>query len=163
MINKSLIAELQYEADVTKKLLERVPEAKFDYKPHDKSMTLNALAIHLAEIPAWIGPTVESDGMDFGTMEYKPPVVNTTAELLKLLDDSVKSGVEALNKADDATLTGIWTAKNKGVVIFEMPRIQVIRGMIFNHLYHHRGQLTVYLRMLDVALPQVYGPTADEQ
>jgi len=162
-LNQALIAELQYEAASTRKLLERVPENHFDFKPHPKSMVMDYLSIHIAEIPTWLEPTINADEIDFGTMDYKPPTAKNNAELLKIFDESLKIGVAALEKADDANLMHNWAGKNKGVVVFEMPRIQVIRSMIFNHLYHHRGQLTVYLRLLDVPLPGIYGPTADEQ
>jgi uncharacterized damage-inducible protein DinB len=161
-INQSLIAELQHEGLGTRKLLERVKEDTYSYQPHEKSMTLLKLASHVAEIPSWLEPTVQLGEMDFAKMDYKPPVVQNNKDLLDLFDNSLKIGVEALKKADDANLMETWTAKNNGAVVFAMPRVQVVRSMIMNHLVHHRAQLGVYLRMTDVPLPSIYGPTADE-
>jgi uncharacterized damage-inducible protein DinB len=162
-LNQAFIAELKHESAQTKKLLERVPDTLFDYKPHEKSMTMKALATHLAEIPSWIEPTISGDEIDFGKMEYKPPVINNNAELMKLFEESLKTGIAGLEKADDANLAGIWTAKNNDVVVFAMPRAQVIRGMMLSHIIHHRAQLGIYLRLNDIPLPPVYGPTADEK
>ena len=160
--NQSLIAELQHEAVSTRKSLERVKEGTYDFKPHEKSMTLIRLAGHLAEIPGWIEPTVNLNGMDFAKMDYKPPVITNNAELLALFDKSIAEGLKALESASDDNLMATWTAKNNGEVAFAMARIQVIRGMIIKHLVHHRAQLGIYLRMTDVPVPATYGPTADE-
>jgi uncharacterized damage-inducible protein DinB len=161
-LNEAFIAELKHESAQTKKILERVPDTLFDYKPHEKSMTMKALATHLAEIPAWIEPTISGDEIDFGKFEYNPPVINNNAELMKLFEDSLRIGIEGLKKADDANLAGIWTGKNNDVVVFSMPRAQVIRGMMLSHIIHHRAQLGMYLRLNNIPLPPVYGPTADE-
>ena len=161
-LNESFIAELKHESAQTKKVLERVPDELFDYKPHEKSMTMKALATHLAEIPTWAEATVSSDEIDFGKFEYKPPVINNNAELMQLFEKSLNTGIEGLKKADDANLAGVWTGKNNGTVVFAMPRAQVIRGMILSHLIHHRAQLGMYLRLNNIPLPPVYGPTADE-
>jgi uncharacterized damage-inducible protein DinB len=161
-INQSLISELQHEALGTRKLLERVKEDTYGYQPHAKSTTLIRLATHIAEIPGWLEPTIQLGEMDFAKMDYKPPVIQNNKDLLDLFDNSLKIGVEALKKADDSNLMETWTAKNNGAVVFAMPRVQVVRSMIMNHLVHHRAQLGVYLRMTDVPLPSIYGPTADE-
>jgi uncharacterized damage-inducible protein DinB len=162
-INQSLIAELQHEGANTRKLLERVKEDTYSYQPHVKSTTLIRLASHVAEIPKWLEPTIQLSEMDFAKMDYTPPVIKNNKELLELFDKSLANGVEVLKNASDENLMETWTAKNNGAVVFAMPRVQVVRSMIMNHLVHHRAQLGVYLRMNDVPLPQIYGPTADEQ
>lgn len=160
--NKSLIAELQFEAESTRKSLERIKEDTYSFQPHPKSMTLIKLASHLAEIPGWIEPTINLEEIDFGKMDYKPPVINNNAELLALFEKSLASGIKALESANDENLMATWTAKNNGEVVFAMQRIQVIRGMMLKHIVHHRAQLGVFLRMTEVPVPQTYGPTADE-
>lgn len=162
-LNEALIAELQNESASTKKILERVPETLFNYKPHEKSMTMIGLATHLAEIPGWIEPTILNEELDFGAMDYKPPIINNQAELMELFEKSLQTGIEGLKKADDSNLTSLWTGKNNGVVIFSLPRTQVLRSFILNHIIHHRAQLGVFLRLNNISLPMIYGPTADEQ
>jgi uncharacterized damage-inducible protein DinB len=161
-LNETFIAELKHESAQTKKILERVPDELFNYKPHDKSMTMKALATHLAEIPTWIDATVTSDEIDFGKFEYKPPVINNNLELMELFEKSLNNGIEGLKKSDDSNLAGTWRGKNNGKVVFAMPRSQVIRGMVLSHIIHHRAQLGLYLRLNNIPLPPVYGPTADE-
>ena len=163
MSYKGLMIELQQESAGTKKLLERIPEDKFGFKPHEKSMELRMLALHVAMLPDFIEPVLLQDEIDFGGMDFTPPEVKSTEDILKIFDESLKKALALLEKADDKTLTDKWTAKMNGEVIFEMPKVSALRNMTFNHLYHHRGQLTVYLRLLDVPLPGIYGPTADEQ
>ena len=163
MSYKGLMKELQYESAGTRKLLERIPEGKFDFKPHEKSMVLRKLALHVAMMPDFIEPIINTNEIDFAGMDFTPPEVNTTTELLKIFDDSLNKALALLEKADDKTLMDKWTAKMNGEIVFELPRVSALRSMTFNHLYHHRGQLTVYLRLLDVPLPAIYGPSADEQ
>lgn len=155
--------ELQQESAGTKKLLERIPEDKFGFKPHEKSMELKMLALHVAMLPDFIEPVLLQDEIDFGGMDFTPPEVKSTEDILKIFDESLKKALAILGEADDKTLMDKWTAKMNGEAIFEMPKVSALRNMTFNHLYHHRGQLTVYLRLLDVPLPGIYGPTADEQ
>lgn len=161
--NQSLIAELQYEAESTRKSLERIKEDTYGYQPHVKSMTMLKLATHLAEIPGWIEPTINLNEIDFAKMDYTPPVITNNKELLELFDKSLAKGLEALNSASDGNLTATWTAKNNGEVVFSMQRLQVVRGMILKHIVHHRAQLGVFLRMTEVPVPKTFGPTADEQ
>jgi len=160
--NQSLIAELQHEAVSTRKSLERVKDDSFNFKPHEKSMTMIKLATHLAEISGWVEPTINLDEIDFAKMDYTPPVITNNKELLELFDKSLAAGLKALESASDENLMATWTAKNNGEVAFAMARIQVIRGMIIKHLVHHRAQLGIYLRMTDAPVPATYGPTADE-
>jgi uncharacterized damage-inducible protein DinB len=161
-IGQILAEELQHEAAATKKMFELVPFDKADFKPHEKSMTLGHLASHIAELPLWIGITVDMDELDFAKFDYKPSDAKTTEELLAKFDENMKKAVNALSNCSDDVMMKNWTLRSGETVYFTMPRIQVMRGMNFNHIYHHRGQLSVYLRMVNVPLPAVYGPTADD-
>ena len=163
MSYKGLMKELRYESAGTRKLIERIPDDKFGFKPHEKSMVLKKLALHVAMMPDFVEPIINTNEIDFAGMDFTPPEVNTTTELLKIFDDSLNKALALLEKADDKTLMDKWTAKMNGEIVFELPRVSALRSMTFNHLYHHRGQLTVYLRLLDVPLPAIYGPSADEQ
>lgn len=161
-LNEALIAELQNEAAATRKMLERVPEESNSWKPHEKSMTLGRLSQHIAEIPMWVPVTVDQDELDFAKEKYEPKESTTNEMLLKAFDENLAGALECLKNASDEKLMGNWTMKNGETVYFTMPKIAVLRGFVLSHLIHHRGQMSVYLRMLDVPLPQVYGPTADE-
>jgi uncharacterized damage-inducible protein DinB len=163
-IAQSLLPEFDQEMAVTRLLLERVPEAQAAWKPHPKSMGLGQLAIHLATLPSWAIPTITQSELDInppGGPGYKTPPFTSTAGVVSTFDQSVTMAREALAGASDAALLEPWTFKNHGAVIFTMPRIAVLRSMVFNHVVHHRGQLSVYLRLHDVPLPPMYGPTAD--
>ena len=157
-----LLNELLHEAKSTRKMLELVPEDKFSWKPHEKSMTMGRLASHIADIPNWAVFTIDQDVLDFATTEYKPKDAVTNTELVKMFDDNLAKAVEALKNASDEKLLANWKMQAGDVVYMDMPRIQVLRGFILNHNIHHRAQLSVYLRLNDIALPSVYGPTADE-
>ncbi len=161
-ISDALIAELQHEAATTRKCLERIPETTFDWKPHEKSMSMSRLAAHVAEMIGWIKDTVENPELDFATMDYKPFVPETTAELVEFLDKNIAASTEALKNTSDETMMQNWKMRNGEQIYFDMPRIQVLRGFIFNHVVHHRGQLSVYLRLNDIPVPALYGPSADE-
>lgn len=161
-LNEAMIAELQQEAATTRKMLERVPEKSLTWKPHDKSMTLGKLSTHIAEIPMWVSASVNQDVLDFEKEPYKAIGINNNEELLKIFDDNITQAIECLKNASDEKLMGNWTMRNGETVYFTMPKLGVLRGFILSHLIHHRGQLSVYLRMLDVPLPSVYGPTADD-
>ncbi len=157
-----LIMELDREASSTRKMLERVPEGKNDWKPHVKSMTLGKLATHVATIAGW-SESLKQDGFDVGvdTLGVPPPPAST-AGLVALFDKTIAEAKTALNALDDAKAMAPWTLSMKGKAAFSMPRIAVVRTMILNHGVHHRGQLSVYLRLLDVSIPGMYGPSADE-
>ena len=161
-LGQILAQELQYEAQSTRKMLERVPD-QFDWQPHDKSMTLGRLATHVAEIPQWTRATVTADELDFAKTDYKPVTLNNAAELVETFDKAIADSVELLQNASDADLMRPWQLRNGEKVLLEMPKAAVLRSMVLSHLIHHRGQLSVYLRLKDVPLPSVYGPTADEQ
>lgn len=161
-LGQILAQELQHEAQSTRKMLERVPD-KFAWQPHEKSMPLGRLATHVAEIPQWTRAIVTQDELDFAKSDYKPETLNNATELVALFDKIVADSVGLLQNASDADLMRSWQLRNGEKVLLEMPKAAVVRSMVFNHLIHHRGQLSVYLRLNDVPLPSVYGPTADEQ
>ncbi len=162
-LGQAFAAELKFEAISTRKMLERVPEAKFDWSPHEKSMTLRRLATHVAEISNWTKPTLTQDELDFATSDYKPTVVNTAKELVEIFDKSVAESVELLEEIFDEDMMKTWCLRKGDEKIYEQPKFAIVRSMVLNHLYHHRGQLSVYLRLLGMPLSPVYGPTADEQ
>jgi uncharacterized damage-inducible protein DinB len=155
--------EIKQEAESTGKLLERVPLEKGDWKPHDKSMPLNRLASHVAENFQWVADTIESDEIDFAKIPYEPFIPKTTEELMKFFNESKAKAEKALAKCSDEEMMKNWTMRSGEQIYFTMPKVTVIRSFCINHMIHHRGQLTVYLRLLDVPLPGIYGPTADEQ
>jgi len=165
MIAQSLLPEFDQEMATTRKTLERVPEDKFDYRPHEKSMTLGRLAGHLAELPGWGVTTIEQDVFDFnpvGGKPYEAFVAKSRDKALEVFDQGVAAMRKALEGASDDELMATWTMKNAGETVMSMPRIAVLRGFVFNHGVHHRAQLGVYLRLNDVPVPSMYGPTADE-
>lgn len=159
----SFIEELVKECAATRRILERVPEDQFGWKPHDKSMGLGRLASHIAENPKWAAWVINDDVFAVGPDTYSPFLANDRDELLKTLDMNVIDARKALEGADVNALGNAWRMTWEGNIVIEAPRMEVLRSFLVSHLIHHRGQLTVYLRMLDVPLPQIYGPTADEQ
>jgi uncharacterized damage-inducible protein DinB len=160
-ISKSLIPELEMEAAVTRRLIERVPEDKLGWKPHEKSMPLGRLATHLAELPGWGKVTIAQDVLDIGE-GFTPTILGSVQEILHLFDKNVTDFKELLANTPDEEFMKIWTMKYKGQEVFSSPKIGVVRGTVMNHMVHHRGQLTVYLRLNEVPLPMTYGPSADE-
>jgi uncharacterized damage-inducible protein DinB len=157
-----LAAEMQQEAESTRKCLERVPAEKFDWKPHEKSMTMSRLASHVAEMFAWTGSTLEHSELDFSKIDYKPAEPKTTADLLELLDNNVTEALTSLKNTSDEKFMEPWTMRNGEQIYFTMPKAAVMRTFVMNHIVHHRGQLSVYLRLNDIAVPAIYGPSADE-
>ncbi|MBI1763550.1 MAG: DinB family protein [Acidobacteria bacterium] len=160
-IADSILPELEQEAATTKRVLERVPTDKLDYCPGPKAMTLGQLAYHVATIPGGIASFLNLDTFevpDFGN----PPAVGAAAELLPLLDGSVAQAKELLGQWDDARMLATFSVTNGGKTVLAAPRIGIVRSIMLNHWYHHRGQLSTYLRALDVPLPSIYGPSADE-
>ena len=158
----ALIPELENEAQSTRRLLARVPNDQLGFQPHAKSMTLGQLAHHTASIPGSISRMAAADGIDVATVNFSSPSPASAAELLETLDNAVAEAKAFLASLDDSAAASIWTAKNGDKVLFALPKIALVRNLLLNHWYHHRGQLTVYLRLLDVALPSIYGPSADE-
>ncbi len=161
-LSDSFVAELQQEAAVTRKCLERIPETTFDWKPHEKSMSMSRLATHVAEMVNWAKETMEKPEMDFAAQEYKPFEPKTNAELVEFFDKSLAGAVEAIKNTSDEAMMENWKLRNGEEIYFDMPRVQVLRGMVFNHIINHRGQLSVYLRLNDIPVPALYGPSADE-
>jgi uncharacterized damage-inducible protein DinB len=160
-IASALVADLEEEATNTRKMLEVVPEEKLAWKPHEKSMTLGQLASHLAENPAWTSAMLE-DEMDFGAMgDYRPFDAQSRAELLAAFEKNLRAALDAIRGRSDAFLSTQWTMRNGEKVLMTAPKHAAIRSTAIHHWIHHRGQLSVYLRLLGVPLPQIYGPTAD--
>jgi len=161
-LKDALLPEWENEIKSTRKMLERVPFEKSEWKPHPKSMTLGRLATHVAEIPNWLTVTIETNELDFakGYAQNKP---TNKEELLKLFDDYADQSIKILKNATDEDFKSNWTMRNGEHIYFTLPKATVARNFAFNHLYHHRGQLSVYLRLLEVPIPGMYGPSADEK
>jgi uncharacterized damage-inducible protein DinB len=160
-VNEAIAAELQHEAATTRRMLERVPEASLAWKPHEKSRTLGETAAHIAHLPGIFITPLDRDGFDRN--DYKAVALTETVEgILQTFDKNIADSLEVLKTQTEERLLGAWRYTYGERVIFELPRMVVIRAMALNHIIHHRGQLSVYLRLLDVPLPSVYGPTADE-
>ncbi len=155
-----MIAELEHEAETTRRVLERVPEDRLGWRPHPKSMSLGQLALHLAMIPGGIAQVAAADSME--RPQFERPEAKSRREVLDELARSVAAALAFLRGLDDARASQSWTMTHEGKPVFSMPRIGVVRTIMLNHWYHHRGEMQVYLRLLDVPVPSVYGPTADE-
>lgn len=156
------LGDLEHEIATTRRVLERVPEEHLGWKPHAKSFSLAQLATHLTQIPHWITITLIQDELDAAAApRIEPPA--THAELMRRFDDHVAEARAALQSADESTFRKNWTLRAGDHVILTMPRLAVLRGFCLSHMIHHRGQLSVYLRLLDVPVPSIYGPSADEQ
>lgn len=158
----TIVQEMTQEMVGTRKCLERIPVKHLDWTPHVKSFTFRRLASHIVEIPTWTMPILDSDEMVLDMDSYVPYEAGSVAELLERFDRNMQDATAAMQGREDELLSGMWRMKVKDQVVFEAPRIAVLRGMVLNHAYHHRGQLTVYLRMKDAPLPALYGPSADE-
>jgi len=158
----ALLPEYDHETATTRKLLERVPDGKFDWKPHAKSMSLGQLAGHLATMLSWGSTTLNQSEFDLSG-DYTPPALNTRTDLLAAFDKEAAATRQALAGKNDAELMAPWSLKREGKTMFTMPKAAVMRSFVLNHMIHHRGQLSVYLRLNDVPLPSIYGPSADEQ
>jgi uncharacterized damage-inducible protein DinB len=159
---KSVIGEIEQEAVTTKRVLERVPSDKLGWKPHPKSMTIGQLAMHVATLPGGITNLAKVDVFEIDPAKFGPRQPESTQEILTALDASVQAAKEYLIEVSEASLTGPWKAKFHGREIMAMPRAGMLRALMLNHWYHHRGQLSVYLRLLEVPVPSIYGPSADE-
>lgn len=157
-----ILQEFVHEAAGTRKVLERLPESELGWKPHAKSMTMGVLASHLSETPSWVEPIINQAEMNFSTVGYVSLDLKKVSEIVERLDANVAAAQKSLQGTTNAKLLLPWTLKVDGKVIFTMPRVAVLRSMVLNHSVHHRGQLTVYLRLKDVPVPGLYGPSADE-
>lgn len=161
-IIEMLKRELEKEAVTTRKMLERIPDDKFDWQPHPKSMTVRRLATHIAELPNWVTMTFLTDELDFETSPYTPKNVQNTAELLAYFEECLANGRTELKEENAHLLEKPWTLRSGAMIFSTDPKLDVIR-MAFSQIIHHRAQLGVYLRLLDVPIPGSYGPSADDQ
>jgi len=155
------LAELEQEALSTKKLLEIVPNDKFDWRPHPKSMTVRSLVTHIAEIPSWISTGILTDELDLSKTPFTPKEISNTDEVLAFFEESVMKGKSVLVEKNESKLADRWVMKNGDMVFVDQTKAEVIRHSL-SQLIHHRAQLGVFLRLLDIPLPGVYGPTADD-
>jgi len=164
-LSDQLLPEFDQEVANTRKTLERVPDDKFDWKPHEKSMTLGKLANHLTEIPGWAMVTMEQDQFDMmpaGGQSYQAPTGKNRQELLRIFDEGVSKTRASIAKASDEHFMKNWALLKGGEKVMSMPRAIVMRSFIMNHMIHHRAQLGVYLRLNNIPVPSIYGPSADE-
>jgi len=156
----SILMEIDQEAQTTKRVLDRIPEDKLAWKPHPKAFSLGQLALHIASVPGSVAAAAVPDSME--APNFSQPEAKSRKEVLDTFSKSLESAKDALKKMDDARLMSVWSLTKNGKVLMSVPRIGFIRSILMNHNYHHRGQLSVYLRMLDVPVPSIYGPSADE-
>lgn len=160
LFGREYLEELNAETKATRKCLERIPESLFDWKPHERSMTLGYLAMLIAEMPRWITTMIEVGDIDFATFRHFQPA--NTAELVQHFDDNIAAVRIALQNVDNERLEKTFSLKNQGQVLYSSPIKENIWTTI-NHWVHHRGQLTVYMRLNDIAVPSIYGPSADDK
>jgi uncharacterized damage-inducible protein DinB len=156
-----LLAELEQEAETTRRVLERIPEQHLSWKPHPKSMSLGQLALHVATVPGNVAELAAKDTIT-EPPSFVQPEAATASELIPSLAESVAQARRSLSGFDDAKMGAMWRLQSDGRDIMAMPRVAFVRAIMLNHWYHHRGQLLVYLRLLNQSVPSVYGPTADE-
>jgi uncharacterized damage-inducible protein DinB len=162
MISQSMLPEFDQEMKTTRRVLERVDAGKFGWKPHDKSFPFGSLATHIAQLAGWGTMILGENGLDIGG-DFPRPQIESTQDILDMFDKNVAATRAALAAASDEDLMKPWTLSKNGHEIFTLPKVAVVRTMVFNHVIHHRGQLSVYLRLNDIPVPSIYGPTADEQ
>jgi uncharacterized damage-inducible protein DinB len=161
-LNHALLGELKQESTRTRKILERVPTEKLLWKPHEKSMTLARLSTHVATIPHWISRIITSEEFDFAKTPIQISNAGSNEELLNAFHETLSTNIPVLETVTDDMLSVNWTFRNGPHFAVTMPRKVALRDFAFNHLVHHRGQLSVYLRLLDIPVPGMYGPSADE-
>jgi uncharacterized damage-inducible protein DinB len=159
-IMEPILAEIEQESVTTRKLLERVPEDKLSWRPHHKCYSLGQLALHIASIPGALSAAVAVDSLELP--KFQQPEAKSKSEILDTFSKSLAQARENLARIDDAKALATWTVTRNGATVMSLPRIQFMRAILLNHCYHHRGQLSIYLRQLDVPLPSIYGPSADE-
>jgi uncharacterized damage-inducible protein DinB len=157
-----MLKEFREEAATTKRVLERVPADKLTWKPHRKSMSLGQLALHIASVPGSLARISQLDEFDVAQANFDPPAPKDVEQIHAALQESIRSAEECLSGMNEQKAMGNWRLTTNGKQIFNRPRVEVIRSIMLNHWYHHRGQLSVYLRMLDVPVPVIYGRSADE-
>jgi uncharacterized damage-inducible protein DinB len=161
-MTRSLISELEQEAATTRRVMERVPSDRLDFQPHPKAMTLGQLALHVARIPGSFARLGRMEGLDAATADFKLDSPAGTEELKSTLEASVADALAFLGELDEERATGTWRLHHGERELMKIPRLALVRTLMLNHWYHHRGQLVTYLRILGVAVPSVYGPSADE-
>jgi uncharacterized damage-inducible protein DinB len=164
-ISAALLPEFDHEMATTRKTLERVPEDKFDWAPHQKSMKLGQLASHLAEMPSWAVAGLKQDSLDLapvGGPAFEQFLAASRAQVLERFDQTVAAALAAITEAGDQEYMKPWSLLRSGQTLMTMPKIAVVRSFVMNHIIHHRGQLSVYLRLNNVPVPSIYGPSADE-
>lgn len=161
-ITSAMLSEVREEAVITKRVLERVPSDKLSWKPHAKSMSLGQLALHVANIPGSLTKLTQLDEFDASQANFNPPEPRDLGEIHATLEQSVRSAEEYLSSMTEKVASANWRLTMRGKELFSKPRIAVLRSIMLNHWYHHRGQLSVYLRLLDVPVPVIYGRSADE-
>lgn len=159
---ENLLAELESEAEPTRRLLERIPPDQLAWRPHPKSMTLGELALHVAQVPGAFAEWLRHDTVDMATVEFATPAPESADAVRRTLEESLTAARQWLGTLDEVSAATTWRATADGADLFAAPRMNLIRALMFNHWYHHRGQLVVYLRLLNVPVPAVYGPSADE-
>lgn len=160
-LTQMLLTEMEQEAKTTRKMLERVPDDRFDWQPHPKSMTMKQLTTHIAELPSWVTMALTTDELDFATSPYEPAPVQNRGDLLALFERSLAGGKASLSQATDSQLEPTWTLRNGDEIYSRTTKGEMIR-IAFSQTVHHRAQLGVYLRLLDIPIPGSYGPSADE-
>ncbi len=163
-ISQSLLPEFDQEMASTRKVLERIPDDKLDWKAHPKSNTIRWVGTHLATIPSWTGYTLHQDSLDVnpGGQEMRTTPAASREEILERFDRNVAQARKDIASTSDAEFAKMWTLLNNGTAMFSLPKAAVLRSFVFNHIIHHRGHLCVYLRLNDIPVPGLYGPSADE-
>jgi uncharacterized damage-inducible protein DinB len=159
--NEALINEIEQESHATRKMLERITVDTWDYKPHEKSMDMKRLALLVAQMFGWIPKMIRYPELDFDHAEAWFSDAKTTEELVKILDDNLADAKETLAKTDDAAMNEIWTMRKGDTILWQAPKRETIRSTI-SHMSHHRGQLSVFMRLKDIPVPAIYGPSADD-
>lgn len=160
--HEELLAELNFEARKTRRLLELVPEDKFDWRPHARSWPLLNLAQHVANIPSWVNRTLDTSEIDFANPLPRQQPVGDRESLLSLFDERLADALQRLGRSNDDEMDETFTMRTGEQIQFQLPKKVILRNIVLNHIVHHRGQLTVYLRLLDIPFPGMYGPSADE-
>jgi len=164
-LSELFLSEFDNEMNTARKTLERIPEDKLSWKPHEKSMQLDRLAGHVAELAGWPVPTIEQDSLDFrppGQPPFQPTFATSRKQVLEIFDKNCEQSRRAISQASDEHLMKNWSLLNGGQTLMTMPRFAVLRSFCLNHMIHHRAQLGVYLRLNNIPVPSVYGPSADE-
>ncbi|MBL0066722.1 MAG: DinB family protein [Bacteroidetes bacterium] len=161
-ILEMLLKEMNQEAETTQKMLKQIPDDKYDWRPHTKSMTIRQLATHIAELPTWVKMILTSPELDFASNPYHPVVINSTAELLTYAQKCLEEGTTSLAAAKESQLDDTWALREGDIIYQKTSKAEFIR-ITFSQIVHHRAQMGVYLRLLDIPIPGSYGPSADEQ